>query len=225
MRGALVLIADDSKLFLEMQKGFLVRAGFEVLVAESGGRAIEAAGRRHPNLILIDFNMPDQDGAATCAAMRRDPNLAQTPIIVMSATASEEIRERCLQAGSTEFVSKPEKPDQLLGLVARILATRRRKATRITVVFSVAGNLGGRQTIGKATDLSGTGLLLVGQVSFEVGMVLELEFVVPKDNHTVKPRAKVVRVRPGPVGGFEAGVHFIDLQQGDQEAILDYVTS
>lgn len=225
MRGALVLIADDSNLFLEMQKAFLVRAGFEVLTAESGGRAIEAAGRRHPHLILIDFNMPDQDGAAACAAMRRDPNLAQTPIIVMSATASEEIRERCLQAGSTEFVSKPEKPDELLGLVARILATRRRKATRITVVYSVAGSPGGRQTIGRATDLSGTGLLLVGQVSFEVGMVLDLEFVVPKDNHTVKPRGKVVRARPGPGGGFEAGVHFIDLQQGDQEAILDYIAN
>jgi len=225
MRGALVLIADDSKLFLEMQKGFLARTGFEVLAAETGLRAVELAHQRPPNLILIDLNMPDLDGAATCAAMRRDPKLALLPIIVMSATGSEQIREYCLHAGCTEFVSKPERPDELLGLVARILASRRRKSTRITVIFGVAGSLRGRQVIGSATDLSSTGLLLVSNVSLEVGAVLELEFVVPKDHHTIKVKGKVVRALPPSGAVFEAGIHFIDIPQGDQESILDYVTS
>jgi CheY-like chemotaxis protein len=178
MRGALILIADDSKLFLEMQKGFLARTGFEVLTAETGRRAVELALQRPPNLILIDLNMPDLDGAATCTAMRRDPKLALLPIIVMSATGSDQIREHCLQAGCTEFVSKPERPDELLGLVARILASRRRKSTRLTVIWGVAGSPGGRQKIGSATDLSSTGLLLVSCVSLEVGAVLERSCVL-----------------------------------------------
>jgi CheY-like chemotaxis protein len=224
MSGALVLIADDSKLFLEMQKRLLVPAGFEVLAVDTCGKAIEAAGRRPPNLVLLDFNMPDQDGATACGAMRREPRLAQTPIIIMSATTTEEIRERCLQSGCTEFVSKPEKSDELLGMVARILATRRRRATRLTVIFRVEGGAPDSQKIGRAADLSSTGLLLVGLIPFEVGMVLNLEFVVPKNHHIVNPRGRVMRTRRDPEGNFEAGIHFIDIQQGDQEAILDYVT-
>src|SRR5688572_20495818 len=121
MAATTVLIADDVKTFLKIEKTFLTRAGFEVLTAENGLKAVEIARARCPRIILLDLTMPEMDGATACAEMRREPSLAFTPILIMSATGSPEIRALCLDSGCTEFVVKPDKPEKLLELVARML--------------------------------------------------------------------------------------------------------
>ena len=130
-----------------------------------------------------------------------------------------------MKAGCTEFVAKPEKPDELLGIVARILSIKKREAKRITVVFNVTGTHASRQVIGQAKDLGEKGLLLETSTAISVGSVLELEFCLPGTRSQVKVKAKVVRAGNSPDGGQQAGVEFIGLSQADQEAILDYVTS
>jgi CheY-like chemotaxis protein len=220
-----VLIADDLKFFLEVEKSFLQRGGFEVLTADTGQKAVDLAREKQPHLILIDLEMPKMDGAAACAAMRREPVLAQTPIIIMSATGTPENRERCLKAGCTEFVAKPQKPEELLGIVARILSVKQRESARITVVFNVTGSHGARQVIGQARNLSETGLLLDTSSPVSVGSVLELEFFLPKTRYAVKVKGEVTHANQGADGGLQAGVRFIGLSQNDQEQILDYVTS
>lgn len=225
MAKVTVLIADDLKFFLEVESSYLKRGGFDVIAAESGDRAVALASSRRPNLILLDLEMPGTDGVAACAAMRRDPLLATTPIIIMSARGDETTRQRCVKAGCTEFVLKPEKPDDLLGLVARILKVRQREADRLTVVFDVTGSHGARQVVGRAKDLSATGLKLETPASILVGSILLLEFFLPKTRYEVKVKGEVVRSEPSPQGGHSAGVRFIDPSQADQEAILEYVSA
>ncbi|HYS06890.1 MAG TPA: response regulator [Candidatus Dormibacteraeota bacterium] len=225
MAKVTVLIADDLKFFLEIEKSYLQRGGFEVLTATSGEEAVDIAQKRQPNLVLLDLEMPKMDGVAACAAMRKVAVLQATPIIIMSATGTPQNRERCLKAGCTEFVIKPEKPDELLGIVARILSIKKREAKRITVVFNVTGTHASRQVIGQAKDLGEKGLLLETSTAISVGSVLELEFYLPGTRSQVKVKAKVVRAGKTPEGAPQAGIEFIDLSQADQEAILDYVTS
>jgi len=220
-----VLIADDLKFFLEIEKSYLQRGGFEVLTATSGEEAVDIAQKRQPNLVLLDLEMPKMDGVAACVAMRKVAALQATPIIIMSATGTPQNRERCLKAGCTEFVAKPEKPDELLGIVARILSIKKREAKRITVVFNVTGTHASRQVIGQAKDLGEKGLLLETSTAISVGSVLELEFYLPGTRSQVKVKAKVVRAGKTSEGAPQAGVEFIDLSQADQESILDYVTS
>jgi len=220
-----VLIADDLKFFLEIEKSYLQRGGFEVLTATSGEEAVDIAQKRQPNLVLLDLEMPKMDGVAACAAMRKVAVLQATPIIIMSATGTPQNRERCLKAGCTEFVIKPEKPDELLGIVARILSIKKREAKRITVVFNVTGTHASRQVVGQAKDLGEKGLLLETSTAISVGSVLELEFYLPGTRSQVKVKAKVVRAGKTKEGAPQAGIEFIDLSQADQEAILDYVTS
>jgi CheY-like chemotaxis protein len=220
-----VLIADDLKFFLEIEKSYLQRGGFEVLTATSGEEAVKLAQERQPHLVLLDLEMPKVDGAAACAAMRKIAALQATPIIIMSATGTPQNRDRCLKAGCTEFVAKPEKPDELLGIVARILSVKKREAKRITVVFNVTGTHASRQVIGQAKDLGEGGLLLETAGPISVGSVLELEFYLPGTRSQVKVKAKVVRAGKTPEGAQQAGIEFIDLSQADQEAILDYVTA
>jgi CheY-like chemotaxis protein len=220
-----VLIADDLKFFLEIEKSYLQRGGFEVLTATSGEEAVDIARKRQPSLVLLDLEMPKMDGVEACEAMRKVAALQGTPIIIMSATGTPQNRERCLKAGCTEFVAKPEKPDELLGIVARILSIKKREAKRITVVFNVTGTHASRQVIGQAKDLGEKGLLLETSSAISVGSVLELEFYLPGTRSQVKVKAKVVRAGKTPEGAPQAGIEFIDLSQADQEAILDYVTS
>lgn len=225
MAKVTVLIADDLKFFLEIESSFLKRGGFDVLTAGSGAEALAVASSQHPQLILLDLEMPGMDGAAACAAMRKMPALALTPIIIMSAGSSEETRERCRRAGCTEFIPKPEKPDDLLGIVAFILKIKNRSSERITVVFDVTGTTGVHQVIGKATNLSATGLMIESAAAIPVGSILPLEFFLPKSRHQVKTKGEVVRSEPSKTGGFRAGVRFTALSQADQEQILEYVSS
>ncbi len=225
MAKVTVLIADDLKFFLEVESTYLKRGGFDVISAESGGQAVQLASTHRPNLILLDLEMPKMDGAAACAAMRRDPLLGSTPIIIMSATGTPEIRERCLKAGCTEFVAKPEKPEELLGIVARILKLRHRETDRITVVFNVTGSHGSRQVVGRAANLSATGLLLETPSPISVGSVLQLEFFLPKTRYAVKVKGEVVRSDQVPEGGHRAGIRFTDLSQADQEQVLEFLSS
>src|SRR5712691_10081571 len=180
------LIADDLKMFLLIAKTFLEGRGIGVFTAENGAKALELARARHPRLILLDLMMPVMDGAAACAEMRRDPAMAFTPIIIMGATSTPDIRDRCLQAGCTNFVVKPQKPGDLLTIIARILSVRQRKPARMPVVFSEAGSVEGPQQVGKAGNLSGTGMLLLAGKPIRAGSLLNLEFVVPGTGHTVK---------------------------------------
>jgi len=220
-----VLIADDLKFFLEIEKSYLKRGGFDVLTAESGRRAVDLAREHRPNLILLDLEMPKMDGAQACQEMRKEASLAATPIIIMSASSRPETRDRCLKAGCTEFVAKPEKPDELLSMVARILSVRQRGAARLTVVFDVSGQKGASQVVGRVTNLSASGLLL--ETAQEVGedARLDLQFYLPTTRYAVKTKGEVTRVARTKDGAYQLGVRFTDLSQADQEQILDFVSS
>ena len=225
MGATTVLIADHLKALLQIEKNFLMRAGFEVLAAENGSRAVELAREKVPRLILLDLQMPEMDGAVACAAMRLETSLALTPIIIMSATDSPEIRDRCLKAGCTEFVAKPRKPEELLAVIARTLSIGERQALRVRVTFRVKVELNDRRLLGKATNLSATGLLFLSDTTMPLGALLGLEFVLPKTDRLIKVKGKVVRVGWRADGTCEAGIHFIDLSQTDQQQILDFTSS
>ena len=77
MGATSVLIAESLKPLLQIEKTFLMRAGVEVLTAEDGARAVELAREKVPRLILLDLEMRQMDGAAACAAMRRELSLFQ----------------------------------------------------------------------------------------------------------------------------------------------------
>ena len=225
MAKVTVLIADDLKLFLEVEKSYLQRGGFEVLTATSGEEAVSLALQRQPNLILLDLEMPRMDGATACAEMRKNQALQATPIIIMSATGGLQNHDRCMKAGCTEFVTKPQKPDELLGMVARILALKKRESERITVVFNVTGKDATRQVIGQAKDLSESGLLMATHVPINVGAVLQIEFFLPHTRSQIKVTGKVVRQVKASDGTHQVAIQFTDLSPDDRALILDYAPS
>ena len=82
--------------------------------------------RNHPDLILMDIQMPGMDGLEAAQEIRRNPNLTSVPIVALTALAMNEDRDRCLAAGANEYLSKPVKMKQLATLIQQLLATRSR---------------------------------------------------------------------------------------------------
>jgi PAS domain S-box-containing protein len=103
----LVLLVEDNESNLEMLATYLRIKGCEVLTARNGLEAISLAKDRLPDVILMDVQMPEMDGLEATRRLRADPVLRVTPIIALTALAMTGDRERCLDAGMDDYLSKP----------------------------------------------------------------------------------------------------------------------
>lgn len=113
-----ILVIDDQRINRMVLNRILTGLGFTVLDADSGQAGVALARAHAPDVILLDLVMPEMDGYETAAALRELPELAQTSIVAVSASAFQEDINRSLAAGCNAFLSKPVNADQLLRLLA-----------------------------------------------------------------------------------------------------------
>jgi CheY-like chemotaxis protein len=117
-QGKKVLVVDDDIRNIFAMTSLLERHGMEVLSAENGRDAIELmAGQPGVDLVLMDIMMPEMDGHDTMRAIRQMPEYKSLPIIALTAKAMKGDREKCIEAGASDYISKPVDSDQLLGLL------------------------------------------------------------------------------------------------------------
>ena len=116
-----VLLAEDQTGTVLLLTDFLDLYGYEIVVAHDGEEAVEKAQRHQPDLILMDMQMPVVDGLEATRRLRRDPHFARTPIIALTALAMPGDRERCLQAGVDEYLSKPVSLHTLSETIEKLL--------------------------------------------------------------------------------------------------------
>jgi DNA-binding response OmpR family regulator len=102
----IVLIEDDSDLF-SLLKYNLEKEGFSLTGSQTGRGALDLCKRVRPDLVLLDIMLPDSDGLDICKGIRNDPDLAQTPIIFLTARASETDRIVGLELGANDYIVKP----------------------------------------------------------------------------------------------------------------------
>ena len=119
-----VLVIEDEKDIAGLVKHTLERGGGAVVeVAESGDRALKLATEQPPDLIILDLNLPVLGGLEVCRLLRTRPATAKTPIIMLTARASEGDRVVGLDAGADDYITKPFSPREL---AARVRAVMRR---------------------------------------------------------------------------------------------------
>lgn len=122
----LVLIADDNIDNVLLLKRILKRSGMDIefIDAQTGRDTLELAMRKEPDLILLDMKMPNMDGYETVAALRLSEGISNVPVIAVTAQAMLGDRERALQAGCNEYLTKPVEPMVLIDMVKKYLAAR-----------------------------------------------------------------------------------------------------
>ncbi len=115
--GIRVLAVDDDPAIRDLIERFLEKAGFIVDTAENGLEGLRKARETKPDVITLDVMMPEMDGWAVLAQLKSDPDLA--PIPVMMLTMLDE-REKAMQSGATEFMTKPLDWDHFIGAILRM---------------------------------------------------------------------------------------------------------
>lgn len=122
---ARLLIIEDNAQNLYMMRFLLEKSGFAVVGAENGRAGIAEALRHRPRAILLDIQLPEMDGYAVAAELRRHPEMANVPIIAVTSYAMVGDRERILAAGATGYIEKPIDPDTFVAEIMQCLSSCR----------------------------------------------------------------------------------------------------
>lgn len=112
-----ILVIDDSNTIRRSAEIFLKQGGHEVALAEDGFDALAKLGDFHPDLVFCDILMPRLDGYQTCAIIKRNPQFAGVPVIMLSSKDGLFDKARGRMVGSQDYLTKPFTKDQLLQAV------------------------------------------------------------------------------------------------------------
>jgi len=117
--GTRVLLVEDNEINRELLLEVLQRAGIESTLAIDGEEALAVLERESFDAVLMDIQMPTMDGYATTRALRQRQSLVDLPVIAMTANARSGDRERCLEAGMNDYISKPIDVDRMFEVLQR----------------------------------------------------------------------------------------------------------
>ena len=153
MTNRQILVVEDERPIREMVAFGLRRAGFDVVEAEDTREARARIADRRPDLVLVDWMLPDMSGLELTRALKKDKDMREVPIIMLTARAEEQDKVNGLEGGADDYVTKPFSPRELLARINAVLR-RSQSATRDDVVSAGGLSLdsaGHRITVGEAT--------------------------------------------------------------------------
>ena len=115
-----ILLVEDNEMNRDMLVRRLQRAGYRVATAGDGEAALIAMREQQPAVVLMDMNLPIKDGWTACREAQQDASIAVIPIIALTAHAMEEDKHRAIEAGCSDYATKPvDFPDLLTKIAAQ----------------------------------------------------------------------------------------------------------
>lgn len=116
-KGVKVMVIDDSKTIRRTAESLLKKVGCEVITAVDGFDALAKIADAHPSIIFVDIMMPRLDGYQTCALIKNNSALKQTPVIMLSSKDGLFDRAKGRIVGSDQYLTKPFSKDELLSAI------------------------------------------------------------------------------------------------------------
>lgn len=221
--GKTILLVDDVRLFIEMQREFLQYSSVQVLTAKNGVEALDTMGSTRPDLVLMDLEMPEMDGISCCRAIKTTPELASIPVVMITAKGDEASLQQCRAAGCDGFLTKPLNRTLFLETAGRFVSGIDRREKRMPTKLPAQLRLRGTASPCTLYDLSLGGAFVASDLPAEIDRVVDLSFSLP-DGSTQECRAKVVWGRAPDAPGLRGfGVNFVLLPPGARKALAGFL--
>ena len=210
-----ILLVDDVKLLLEIQKGLLSSSPVEVLTAGDGREALSIIRKEFPNLVVMDNHMPNMDGVICCREIKADPLLRHIPVIMVTNALKHADREEYLAAGADDWLSKPIDGKLFLSTLKKHLPAIECREPRVPLSVEVGVTAADGFHTGKSQDISLKGILITSAFQPSPDDELRLEFVLPGSAAATVVRGRVARVGNKKADGksgmtCDFGVEFIE---------------
>ena len=224
-----VLLVDDVQLFLEQEKTFFNRNDFKLFLARTGDEALRIIRQERPELVFMDLYMPGIEGDRCCHMIKSDRELADTPVIMVTAGVDEDDFERCWQAGCDDIITKPINRHYFLAIIRKYLPLPERKAPRFIARLRVHYGVDREKLLSDySVNVSTGGLFIETLDPLPVGTELTIEFILPERHVTIRSEGRVAWINhpelmknPGlPVG---MGLQFVNIAFDDMNAIRGYI--
>lgn len=119
-----ILVVDDVEENTYIVSTILKSAGYTAIVANSGKQAIQLAEQQHPDLMLLDINMPEMNGYEVCKYFKEQPTIAEIPVVFLTVHADAESITKAFDVGAVDYLTKPFKKAELLARVRVHIALR-----------------------------------------------------------------------------------------------------
>lgn len=209
-----ILLIDDDPGILRMLGLTLQRAGYRVKGVENGAEALAKANTFNPDLIILDWMMPDVDGIEVCQRLRNNSHTARTPILMLSAKGKDIDKATGFQAGADDYLEKPVGIKTLLARVEGVLLRARYLSQEDAVTVAILGAKGGvgatsltinlgaslaaqnkRVTIAEMREARGTMHHFLNLTTHQtIGSLLSMD---PSQLNAHEIQRRLVRYRPG----------------------------
>ena len=192
-----ILLVDDVRLLLEIQKRFLSSSQVQILTAGDGEEALEVTRREHPDLIIMDKYMPKMDGLACCIAIKADPSIAHIPVIMSTNAAQKDDMEAYIRAGCSDILAKPIEAKTFLNMINRYIPGIDRRAVRVQHSLEMEILFGGEAHAASSENISINGTFAVTDLNVSINDELSLSFLIPGHDTPMKVRGRVVWLKKG----------------------------
>ncbi len=116
-----IMVVDDSSSVRQMMAFTLKNAGYDVVEAEDGQDALNKLDNSSANVIVTDLNMPNVNGFDLIRSVRAKSGYKFVPIVVLTTESHDSKKQESKEAGATGWITKPFKPDQLIGVIEKIM--------------------------------------------------------------------------------------------------------
>jgi len=120
-----VMVIDDSLTVRTVTERHLRKHGIEVVQAKDGVEALEKLRDLHPDVMLVDIEMPRMDGYELTSRVRENPDTAHIPIIIITSRAGAKHKQKAMELGADRYLTKPYQEDVLMSEIDGVLAERR----------------------------------------------------------------------------------------------------
>ena len=224
-----ILLVDDTRLVLELEKSFLKLSHVEVLTAANGAEALELIRKDPPDLIFMDLNMPVMDGIACCTELKADPFLGSIPVIMLTTAGREGDRERAKNAGCDDFLTKPVERREFLEMARRYTDAVDRRDLRVPCQFPAIFLLGNSPVGAQVLDIGDGGVFLASREPVRLETPIRVALYLPDANPQLRELTGKIawlnedghRVNPTLPPGF--GVEFLELGERERSALKHLV--